>query len=149
MSVDTISASTSITESYVATATVYTSYYARLMRNVDERPDLTHVAVSRYWPRWMKKPEGVLWLPNLGPSKQLLFTAKKLSMDFEEYGHRYLHEILDTRDGREALNRLLALLEDGEDVVLYCYEKDVRCCHRFWLSALLCHAYGFGQGGEL
>lgn len=147
MSVETASLSTSSIEAI--TATVYTSYYARLLTNCESRPELSHIGISRYWPRWIKKPAYVHWVPNLGPSRKLLRAAKQINMDFEEYGQRYLHEILSTRQGREALDWLLNLLEDGHNVVLYCYEKDLWKCHRLWLATLLDQAWGFHNGGEL
>lgn len=91
-----------------------TSYFARSAREPGA------VSIARFPPTWFT---GARYL-KLAPKPDMLKIG-----DWDEYRRRYRDEILSALDPDEVLHDLNA---DGAgyDIVLLCFEKDRRHCHR-------------------
>lgn len=95
---------------------IFTSYFGNL-RQVSQT-DLVPVGIAVYPPSWYRG----LNFKKLAPKPDML----KLSG--EAYRQRF-QEILDSLDPQDVLNELKEL-SGGKDIVLLCFEKDRRGCHR-------------------
>lgn len=60
--------------------------------------------------------------------------AHNAAWDEVGFAQRYREYLDDSEEARAALDDLLALVRDGEDVVLVCYEGDDKRCHRHVLK---------------
>jgi uncharacterized protein YeaO (DUF488 family) len=80
----------------------------------------------------------------LGPSKELLKEFKEMEKRvgrfraFSEgnFDERYRQEILSNQKAVQKIKDIVALLEEGKDVYLICYEKSAPC-HRFVLMEII------------
>lgn len=107
-----------------------------------EPGDGLRILVSRYRPRGVSKADETweLWLPDLGPSKELhaAFYAKDggPGLTFEEYRVRYLAEM--ELQGRW-IDSLAKRVREGETVTLLCSSAcvDPARCHRTLLRQLI------------
>ena len=92
--------------------------------------------------------------PALGPPADLLDEVKARTDDlklqglceegahnaaFEEvdFDERYREHLETSEEAQEAIEDLLAAVEDGEDVVLVCFEAENKQCHRHALKDVL------------
>lgn len=116
-------------------------------------PDAVFIAVTRAPPP--RGIEGLIWVPELGPSRKLLkdFLRKKAQYSHfltpEEahkrawedvsYEERYVMELRNSRRAREWMARIRRMVLDGKTVVLLCYcpQKLRPYCHRFVLQELI------------
>jgi uncharacterized protein YeaO (DUF488 family) len=79
-----------------------------------------------------------VWLPELGPSEQLLSWARVeplLGKRWERFGREYLREMKDP--AKQHLIRLLAALSRDSELSVGCYCEDAEHCHRALLRKLL------------
>jgi uncharacterized protein YeaO (DUF488 family) len=106
-----------------------------------EPDDGFRVLVTRYRPRGLPKSEETwdVWMPNLGPSKELLaaFQGKgRQKLPWSSYRTTYLTEM---RTHREAIDALADRVSSGETITLLCSSSclDERRCHRSLLRDLI------------
>ena len=100
------------------------------------------VLVSRYRPRALKKEDETwdVWIPALGPSKELHAAWYGKSgdppIDFEQYVPRYLDEM---RAQRDRIFSLALRVRRGEALTLLCSTAcvDPARCHRTLLAKLV------------
>lgn len=107
---------------------------------------LTYFARLRYVPADIKTcrisrtvPNGITLnysFPNLYPPKVLLSFYKSNKIDFSEYSERYLEYVLTS--GQPDILNIKEKLDNGENLVLVCYEKN-HLCHRFLLGSIFEH----------
>lgn len=101
--------------------------------SVYERPgpaDGFRVLVSRYWPRGVAKDRQELWLPGLGPSRELIREFKAGHLTWEEFRARYLDEFKSDEKSRYIDELRAAAAEAGADnVILMCVCRDIEHCH--------------------
>ncbi|HWB53794.1 MAG TPA: DUF488 family protein [Tepidisphaeraceae bacterium] len=111
--------------------------------------DGLRVLVCRYRPRGLKKEDETwdVWMPNLGPSKELhaaYFGKRGIpSIPWTGYRQAYLREM---REQKEAIEELAGRVRDGETITLLCSSHCVReaRCHRLLLKELIERAYNSG-----
>ena len=106
---------------------LYTSYFAKLKKEVGFK-----ISIARFNPSWLKEGYIDCWFKDLAPSKELLNDYKYKGIDWIEYTERYKNEVLV-----DNLNKLLILLDSGQDVTVYCYEKSTDNCHRHILGNII------------
>lgn len=96
----------------------------------------------------VRKP---LSLPNIecfAPSLDLLCSYKSKRIDFRKFADLYLQELINNEDAIKTFDSLLEVLNQGEDIILVCYEKSNEYCHRRLLAEVFMH-YGVNYCGEL
>lgn len=137
------------------TGSVYDSYVAALRHEKAAVPDeATRIGVVRKATPWFYSvvDENV---PALGPPTELLEETKARQAELEaeglddaeahnramvdvEFEARYADYLDENTEAREALDALRTRVEDGEDVVLVCYENtEEKRCHRVTLRERL------------
>lgn len=99
------------------------------------------VLITRYRPRGLPKSDETwdLWLPNLGPSRELhaaYYGKSGPPITWAEYERRYLHEM---KGQAAAIQGLADRVRRGETVTLLCSTacRDERRCHRTLLRGLV------------
>ncbi|WP_039230550.1 DUF488 domain-containing protein [Clostridium haemolyticum] len=107
---------------------LYTSYLNKLNALPKDTPKML---ITRFIPKWfnIKKYPNTYLKRELAPSQDLLLRFKK-DNDWDEYIENFTKEMEARQDMKEALNKMLEYLRKGNDVVLICYEKDYKHCHR-------------------
>jgi len=98
--------------------------------------DGDRLLVARYWPRGISRDRLAItdWLPNLAPSKELLWDWKKQRITWQEYTVRYHEEM---REQQAAIKELADRAKRGT-ITLLCFEReDEPCCHRYLLKELI------------
>ena len=106
---------------------IYTSYFANY-RNFPQGAQV--IGVTR------KPPAGIINWYQLAPSQQLLNEYKYGNLSEQEYSQRYLNELAQLNQ-EEIVNRLLELEKQFTNIVLCCYEKRGKFCHRNILAQWL------------
>ena len=120
-----------------------------VLATIDRRNDGLRILVTRGRGRGLPTNRFDVWMPNLGPSEELLgsFLAGKIAWD--EYAQRYIRELresdlLDRRNrnirnhGQKFTLRLLQHLGKHQNVTLLCHcAEDEQHCHRHVLKDLL------------
>jgi uncharacterized protein YeaO (DUF488 family) len=92
------------------------------------------VLVMRRWPRGIRKAAIDEWLPDAAPSADLLRTYRDGALDFAAFGRRYAAEM---RARSATLAHLRARERQHGQVVLLCWERPPKPCHRTLLLRLL------------
>lgn len=119
---------------------IYTSYYA----NYRKFPGFITCSISRTIPRGVSI--GVEMLP-LAPSENLLSLFKKGKVTTDRYKEIYLIQLEKLhKSGKldKVVDVLTELNNSGKHIVLLCYEKPPKFCHRFILSDYLNEHYNLG-----
>ena len=100
-----------------------------IKRVYDERnaADGLRVLVDRLWPRGVNKQEAGIdvWAKDLAPSPELRRWFAHVHGRFEEFKHRYRHEL---RDSMDAARRLIELVK-GDTVTLIYAAKSTQINH--------------------
>jgi uncharacterized protein YeaO (DUF488 family) len=114
----------------------------RTRRWNDPAPDKdgTRVLICRYRPRGVKKSDETWdeWVPDLGPSRELLGDYHADKLTWSEYTKRYLQEMEDTKPAFY-IKALAQRVASGEPITLLCSSActDETHCHRTLLKALI------------
>lgn len=112
--------------------TLYTSYFSKIKQGKGIK-----LSVARYNPKWLKEGDIEGTLINLAPNKALLNKYKYKGLTWDEYTQEYYKQLSTyNRDIQADLYALETLLNVGEDVTIYCYEKSTDNCHRHLLAKL-------------
>lgn len=112
--------------------TLYTSYFSKIKQGKGIK-----LSVARYNPKWLKEGDIEGTLINLAPNKVLLNKYKYKGLTWDEYTQEYYKQLSNyNRDVQADLYALENLLNTGEDVTIYCYEKSTDNCHRHLLAKL-------------
>ena len=113
---------------------IYTGYYANIRKYMAGGCALVGISVGT--PSYLKGNTLVTWRRGLAPSYALVHVE-----DEREYTRRYRSEVLarlDVHEEIEAVKRI-ARAQGKRRVVLMCYEKPPRFCHRSlvaeWMNA--------------
>lgn len=102
---------------------IYTSYFAMLKRIPE---DIIPVSIAAKTPNWFK---GACY-KRLAPSFDILMEYARTGNQ-ERYIERYALDILNKLPVLEVVNEIRAFRShSAEDVVLLCYERPERFCHR-------------------
>lgn len=111
---------------------LYTSYFT----NLNKFPkSYIPVAICRSVPDWF---DGI-WYEKLAASSHTVFNYKSGNIDEDYYTKQYTEEVLDKLNPLETYNELMELCRNaaGSDkfsIVLLCYEKSNKFCHRSIVS---------------
>jgi uncharacterized protein YeaO (DUF488 family) len=111
----------------------------RVGRLYDDVADGTsRVLVDRLWPRGVRRddPRAGLWLKDAAPSDELRHWYGHDAGRHEEFVRRYTDELHDESHA-EAVRRIRALVDAGEDVELVTATKDVAVSHVPVLAAFV------------
>lgn len=96
------------------------------------------ILITRFRPRGVSKADETwdVWMPNLGPSKELLAHFKGREVDWATYRRMYL---LEMRQQQAAVAELAAAVAGGETITLLCSSSCLResRCHRSLLRELI------------
>lgn len=112
--------------------TLYTSYFSKIKQGKGIK-----LSVARYNPKWLKEGDIEGTLINLAPNKVLLNKYKYKGLTWDEYTQEYYKQLSNYNSDVQAdLYALETLLNTGEDVTIYCYEKSTDNCHRHLLAKL-------------
>ena len=116
---------------------LYTSYYSKLALLPNDVPKLI---ISRFPPKWIdrtKYSKLYLW-KSLAPSAQLLeFYKDPCSMVYQNwdwYRKTFYWELKNNKNMKSHLEKLYKHLKIHEDVILLCFEKDYKHCHRYLIA---------------
>lgn len=107
---------------------IYTSYFAKLKQGKGVK-----ISIARFNPKWLKRNDFSIWMFDLAPSEDLLFDYKN-GLSWDEYKKRYTIEIKSSKVAIEDMKKIVAIIKNGFDVTLYCYEKPEDNCHRHLLA---------------
>jgi uncharacterized protein YeaO (DUF488 family) len=110
-----------------------------------KRGDGLRVLICRYRPRALPKAKETwdVWLPELGPSKQLhadFYGKNGPPIGWEKYERRYLQEIAERpRETQEQIEELARLVSEGKTITLLCSSActDETHCHRTLLRQII------------
>lgn len=114
--------------------TIYTGYYANLRKYL--AAGCAPVGISVGTPKYLQGSGLVRFVKRLAPRYDMLRIE-----DEEEYTRRYREEILERLDYGSVVRELndIARVEGRKSVVLLCYEKPPKFCHRSlvaeWINA--------------
>lgn len=119
---------------------LYTSYLSRISKISEKIPKLI---ITRYPPRGMcfdndkhKTERKVCLAKELSPKSEILNSYKRHG-DWDDYVSKFntqMEEYLPTRNYLDSLERYL---KEDNDLVLVCYEKDYKKCHRYLIAQYL------------
>lgn len=119
--------------------TLYLSYFARLKQGKGRK-----ISIAQFNPNWLKEGDIDDHLKELAPSKDLLLDYKYRELPWDKYTKRYLKQLSNFyryKDNklqtRSDLKQLLEWLDEGENITLYCYERNGEQCHRYILADLI------------
>ena len=116
---------------------------------IDKEADGLRILIARFRGRGL--PQGIcdIWMPNLGPTEELLRAVQSGAVTWAEFGKRYRDELfeggsIDQRNptirnhGQKFTLRLLNRLAAAGPVTLMCHcDEAAQQCHRFVLQELL------------
>lgn len=109
--------------------TLYTSYFAKIKQGRGFK-----ISVARFNPKWLDKNDIDNWFRDLAPSIDLLNDYKNNRISWEEYTERYNEYLSEGYITNPMINKMFHTIENilnnGEDVTIYCYEKSSDNCHR-------------------
>lgn len=107
--------------------TLYTSYFGNIKNGIGHKFN-----ISRYPPKWLTKGvdyEDNLW--GLAPSYEDFNNYKTGKITEEKFRENYARQLIKNEDAVEDIKTIEHLLEQGEDVTVYCWEKPPKFCHRY------------------
>ena len=111
---------------------LYTSYFAKLNKGIG-----TKASVTQYDPKWLDfKKYNIKRSLGLAPSKELLYDYKYNNLSWSEYRQRYIREGLNNKYFQTDIKMIKYLLDKGENVTIYCYEKSTDNCHRHIIAEI-------------
>jgi uncharacterized protein YeaO (DUF488 family) len=116
---------------------------------IESTKDGLRILATRFRGRGLPKTRYHVWMPNLGPSEQLLRRFQSDQITWGEFSRSYCKELfeggtIDRRNrtiknhGQKFTLRLLQHLAKHDTVTLLCQcDEDEPHCHRFLLQAVL------------
>lgn len=104
--------------------TLYTSSYNRLDSKAYFDYSGLVFSISRQLPDDKRITKEMQWI-ELAPSEQLFRDYKSCKISWLQFEQRFLNEI-----NKEAIKDLCSLLNEGDNVLLLCFEKKNKFCHR-------------------
>jgi len=102
--------------------------------NAPPRSRGLRVLIMRRWPRGVRKDRVDEWFPDAAPSLDLLERYQDGTLSFEKFATRYETEV---RMRAGVLEHLRELERAHGTVVLLCWERPPKRCHREVLARLL------------
>ena len=111
---------------------LYTSYFAKLKYGKGLK-----ISIARYNPKWLSNKYIDKWFQELAPNRYLLDKYKYKNLSWEEYEELYKKDLFNYNTSRMQLDELKYLLDKGQDVTVYCYEKPSDNCHRHILANII------------
>ena len=116
---------------------------------IEPRKDGLRILATRFRGRGLPTSRYDIWMPNLGPSEQLLKTMLAKAITWSEFSRRYRNELfeggsVDQRNrtiknhGQKFTLRLLQKLAQGDTITLLCHcDEEEQHCHRHLLQKVL------------
>ena len=111
---------------------LYTSYFAKLKKGIGLK-----ISIARYNPKWLSNKDIDKRFQELAPNSKLLNEYKYNNLSWDKYEEIYKKELFNYNTSRMQLDDLKALLDKGQDVTVYCYEKPSDNCHRHILANIM------------
>lgn len=81
-------------------------------------------------------------MPQLSPSQNLLYSYKNKNISFNQFKEKFVNEIENRQDMKQAIEKLVKDLKHGENICLICYEEDSNECHRKIIADYIKSKYG-------
>ncbi len=104
---------------------IYTSYFSNPEL---KKFDGLKISIARYDNRFKTIIDDKII--DIAPSRDLLKLYKDKKIDFDEYAYLYLGEVCNYGEANR-FNEIYNILHKyNKDIVLLCYEKDDKECHR-------------------
>lgn len=118
---------------------LYTSYISN-MRNL---PDGKMILITRWAPKSLdlSKFNDARWESILAPADSLLAAYKNGAMTKVEMLNKYKEYLNNSLAVNEICYEINKDIEEGKDVYLICYEKEVFDCHRSVLAQFISDKY--------
>lgn len=110
---------------------LYTSYFAKIKNGIGIK-----ISIARYNPKWLKDNDISFWFKDLAPNEKLLKDYKYNGLSWDDYEKRYRNQI-ETDKMPQDLIQLISILDNGQNVTVYCYEKPTDNCHRRILGDII------------
>jgi uncharacterized protein YeaO (DUF488 family) len=116
---------------------------------IEPRKDGLRILAARFRGRGLPTSRYDIWMPNLGPSEQLLKAILANKITWSEFGQRYRKELFEggsidqknrtiKNHGQKFTLRLLQKLAGNGAITLLCHcAEDEQHCHRHLLQKLL------------
>jgi len=116
---------------------IITTYVGNVVKI--EKEDFFHDAIKLFIARGRTALEELTLIGftqpiGLAPTDDLLESYKSGKVSWEMYVNVFRMDMLDRTTTGKAIKRIKTLLNEGKNVILCCYEKDYRKCHRYILS---------------
>jgi uncharacterized protein YeaO (DUF488 family) len=103
-----------------------------------EKGDGLRVLITRYYPRGVRKDRFDEWVRSLSPSRELLSSYRRGSVDWDGFAGAFVREIAGSSDSRGAIRRLGDMISrQGQVVTLLCFERAHLPCHRHIVRAII------------
>lgn len=106
---------------------------------VDQRPGERVLLVTRWATKWVRKyvAQSPTWfqVKDLAPSARLLSAFQRNRIEWDEFAKRYEEEMKAPKS-RDLIRRIREYSRD-HDVVLVCYCREEKRCHRGLLKSIL------------
>lgn len=104
--------------------------YSTYIANIQNIPkSIKKYLIVRILPKGFNPADhGIIHLPEMSPSKFLLFRGKE--EDYNFFKIKFVREMKDRKDFKKVFDKVLGELLSGQDVCIICYEKDNTICHR-------------------
>ena len=114
-------------------ARLITTYVLNDRRMIDE--PFYRNAIKLFIVRSMDAvPRGYIWIPDLAPSESFFKKYKYESLPWDKYVDEFRIDMLSRTKMVDMINLVKTRLTEGRDVIMCCFEKDYKKCHRFILS---------------
>lgn len=116
---------------------------------IEPKKDGLRILAARFRGRGLPTSRYDIWMPNLGPSEQLLRAMLANKITWSEFGQRYRKELFEAgsidqknhtikNHGQKFTLRLLQKLAQNGNVTLLCHcAEDEQHCHRHLLQKVL------------
>jgi len=107
---------------------VYTSYIA----NIKHIPEgVKKILITRIIPQGLNLiSHNLVCFQELSPLKQTLKEYKNKKLTFEEFESKFRKQINNSDMALMTLEIIESYLDEGNDICIICYEKDMKVCHR-------------------
>lgn len=109
---------------------LYTTYLSKLKTAPENAMKLI---IMRFPPISFKMYKNTVHCPELSPDADLLMKYKK-DNDFNAFSENYLKCIYNNEKASLAIDNIIDCLDNYNDIVLVCCEKDSSICHRTILA---------------
>ena len=113
---------------------IYTSYISNL-KNIPD--NYYKLIITRYNKINPKNFNNCFHAAVLSPNEQLLKEFKNGEISYQEFYDRFLKQVYNDNFAKDVIKKILDYDRKDLNVVLLCYEKDLKDCHRCIVGKIL------------